>query len=586
MDSKKFRQKFLEFFKEKGHKIIPSASLLPKDDPSLLFTNAGMSPLVPYLLGQPHPLGQRLVNSQKCVRTSDIEEVGDNIHLTFFEMLGNWSLGDYFKKEAIEWSFEFLTEKIGVSPDNLAVSVFRGDKNAPKDEESASIWFNCGIPSERLAYLGKKDNWWGPAGETGPCGPDTEIFYWSGKPPAPKKFEPQDERWVEIWNDVFMEYAKDKDGNFLPLSQKNVDTGLGLERTVAVLNGQSSVFQTDLFLPFIKRIKEKAGKEGGEITKEERIIADHIKAAVFILSEGIKPSNTERGYVLRRLIRRAIRSAKKSGLEENFLADLAEIVFNIYNWVYPELVKSRETIISELQKEAKIFGDALKEGMKELNKMLTGDIGGKDAFYLYQSFGFPLELTEEIARESGFNVDKQGFKREMEKHKSRSQSGSNGAFKAGLADNSQKTIAYHTATHLLHSALRKVLGESVEQRGSNITAERLRFDFSFPRKLSQEEIKKIEDLINKKIEENLVVEKKEIPKEKALKSGALSFFKEKYPDIVSVYTIYNPKTGEVFSKEICGGPHKKSIGDLGKLSVTKEKSSSEGVRRIKAILLK
>ncbi len=561
MEANQIRKKFLNFFEKKGHKIIPSASLVPQDDPTVLFTTAGMQSLVPYLLGQTHPLGKRLANVQKCLRTDDIDEVGDDSHNTFFEMLGNWSLGDYFKKEAIEWSFEFLTKELNIPLEKLAVSVFEGEQenNILRDEESAEIWQSLGIPKERLVYLGREDNWWGPAGKTGPCGPDTEVFCWTGKEQAPAKFAPGDSRWVEVWNDVFMEYNKTEDGKFVPLKQKNVDTGMGLERITAVMQNKSNVFETDLFASII-----------GKNSKAERIIADHIRASVFILAEGIAPSNVERGYVLRRLIRRAIRYGNISGI--------AEKVIEIYQEPYPELIKNQDFILQELGKEEKAFNKTLERGLKQFEKIARDNINGKEAFDLYQSFGFPIEMTKELAKEKGIGVDENGFEQELEKHQELSRTAAAGKFKSGLADQSEKTIKYHTATHLLHSALRQILGDKVQQMGSNITSERLRFDFSFDRKLTEQEIKEVENLVNQKIEQDLEIKMEEMPLEQAQKQGALSFFREKYPDKVKVYSIQG------FSKEICAGPHVKRTLELNTFKITKEQSSSAGIRRIRATL--
>ncbi len=592
MTANQIRQKFLKFFEEKNHKVIPSSSLVPENDPTVLFTTAGMQPLVPYLLGEKHALGKRLVNSQKCLRTDDIEEVGDNTHLTFFEMLGNWSLGDYFKRETIEWSFQFLFKE-------LAISVFEGDKSQgiPRDEESAKIWQELGVSKERIVYLGREDNWWGPAGKTGPCGPDTEIFYWTGREPAPEKFDPDDERWFEIWNDVFMEYNKQEDGSFVALAQKNVDTGMGLERIAAALQAKDNVFETDLFLLIIKQIRELALKKGEQ---EERIIADHIKASVFILAEKICPSNLERGYVLRRLIRRAIRYGKLLGIEKDFTAVLAEQVIEIYKEPYPELVANQEFIFSELNKEEDCFRKTLEKGLKELNKLFpigkhervkAGEemktfnrVDAKKAFYIFQSFGFPLEMIQEELARRVLLVDEQEFKKEFKKHQELSRTAAAGKFKSGLADQSEKTIKCHTAAHLLLAGLREVLGCQVEQRGSNITSERIRFDFTFDRKLTTDELKRVGEWVNDKIEQGLEVKVEEMTVEEAQKQGALAFFRDKYPDKVKVFTVFNKETGEVFSKEICSGPHVCNTSEIGKLKITKEQSSSQGVRRFRAVL--
>ncbi len=605
MDSKELRQKFLKFFEEKGHKVIPSASLVPENDPSVLFTTAGMHPLVPYIMGEDHPKGKRLTDSQKCIRTDDIEDVGDRVHHTFFEMLGNWSFGDYFKEDAIKYSYEFLTDKkwLGIDKNKLAVTVFMGDKDAPFDEDSYNIWLSLGIPKERIARLGKKDNWWGPAGETGPCGPDTEMFFWSAKEKAPEKFDPNDDRWTEIWNDVFMQYNKKKDGKFETLKQKNVDTGMGLERMLAVLNGFDDDYRTDLFTPIIKRIEKLSDMEYGEKTDEEyvkedlqcwvdvriqfRIIADHVKAAIFAINDGVIPSNKQAGYVTRRLIRRTIVKGHQVGIKENFLADFVEVIQEIYKGIYD---LKADLITKELKSEEDKFRKTLQVGLKEFEKVSVKSISGKDAFDLYQNYGFPLEMVEELAKEKKLKVDKKGFEEEFKKHQELSRSASAGMFKGGLADDSEMATKYHTATHLLNAALREVLGDHVEQRGSNINAERLRFDFSHDVKMTDEEKKKVEDLVNGQIANNLPVTKEEMTVEEAKKQGAVGVFGEKYGEKVSVYTITNPTPGvglkgeRVFSREICGGPHVKNTGELGRFKIKKEESSSKGVRRIKAVL--
>ncbi len=590
---KQLIQKYIEFFKSKSHKEIPNSSLIPKEDPTVLFTTAGMHPLVPFLLSQKHPLGKRLVGIQKCIRTTDINEVGDLSHHTFFEMLGNWSLGDYWKKEAIEWSWEFLTSKkwLGLDKSRIAVSVFSGDKDAPKDEESEKIWLSLGVSKDRIAFLPKENNWWGPAGETGPCGPDTEMFYWTDNElEVPKKFNAKDSRWVEIWNDVFMEYEKDKNGNFLPAEQKNVDTGMGVERTLTVLNGLDDNYLTEAWKPIINEI-ERLSSAGNK--ENERIIADHIKASVFIFADGILPSNTGQGYVLRRLIRRAVRYGNFMGLK-NFIRKIAEPVFEIYS-DYNELKINKEKLLQELEKEEKKFLETLEKGetllmkkIREIKPSVFGlekkdskiqKISGKDAFLLYQSYGFPLEFVKETAQRYNIKVDEKGFQEELAKHQELSKTASAGTFKSGLADASKETTKLHTATHLLNEALRKILGKEVKQKGSNITSERLRFDFTSDRKLTDEEIKKIENLVNEKIKENLEVIREEMPLKKAFESGAQGEFGAKYPEKVSVYTIGN------FSKEICAGPHVKNTSELGKFKIIKEESSSAGVRRIKAVLL-
>jgi len=570
--------KYIEFFKLKKHKEIPSSSLIPQNDPTVLFTTAGMHSLVPYLLGQKHPLGKRLVKLQKCIRTTDIDKIGDPFHHTFFEMLGNWSLGDYWKEKAIKWSYEFLTDKkwLGLDKENISVSCFAGDENVQKDNESEKIWKSLGI--KKIKFLGKEDNWWGPAGETGPCGPDTEMFVNN----------------VEIWNDVFMEYEKTKDGKFIALKQKNVDTGMGVERTLAIINNYNDNYMTEVWQPIIKKIEELSEKKYGEnekFTKAMRIIADHIKAAVFIISDGINPSNTGQGYVLRRLIRRAIKYCKmdlkiheKIGL---FLDKIAEPVFEIYGKDYPELNNNREKImrnskgIGILLEEENKFNKTLNKGyfiLKEIIKKNKKIISGKEAFLLYQSYGFPVELTQEIVKEKNIEIDIQEFQQELKKHQQLSKTLSSGTFKSGLADNSRQTTKLHTATHLLNESLRKILGEEVKQRGSNITQERLRFDFNFPRKLTQEEIQKVEKLVNEQIKKSLEVKREEMPLKKALSLGAQAEFGMKYPEIVSVYTIGD------FSKEICTGPHVKNTSEIGKFRIIKEESVAAGIRRIKGIV--
>lgn len=580
MNANVLRDKYLEFFQSKGHVIIPSASLVPKDDPSVLFNTAGMQPLVPYLSGQPHPLGKRLVNIQKCLRTVDFENIGDNTHHTFFQMLGNWSLGDYFKKEAITWSFEFLTEKkwLNIPLKQLAFTVYEGDKTVPRDTESYELWKSLGVPAERIAFLGK-DNFW-IAGESGPCGPSTEMFYWTGDGEAPKRFDPHDNRWVEIWNDVFMQFNKVKDGTITPLKQKNVDTGMGFERTLAVLSGKKSAYETDLFQPVIKKIEQLSGKKYKDHQREMRIVADHVRAATFILGDGnaVTPSNVDRGYVLRRLIRRAVRYARLIGMQES-LKVLAEIVVKDYGGYYTELRQNKERVFAELQKEEQKFAQTLEKGLKEFEKMAAqGDISGKEAFLLFQSYGFPLEMTEELADEKKIKVNTEEFLAEFQKHQELSRKGAEQKFKGGLADISAETVRLHTATHLLNEALRKVIDPKIKQRGSNITPERLRFDFSFDRKLTPEEIKKVEDEVNRVIKKQLPVVCKEMTKEQAVKIGAEMEFGQKYPDKVTVYFVGD------YSKEFCGGPHVKNTKEVGKFKIVKEEACSAGVRRIKAVV--
>ena len=570
---------YLDFFKSKNHKEIPNVSLIPENDPTVLFTTAGMHPLVPYLLGEKHPQGKRLVNVQKCIRTQDIDDVGDSYHHTFFEMLGNWSLGDYFKKEAVEYSFEFLTEILEIPIEKIAVSVFKGDKDAPKDEESAEIWMNLGIPKERIAFLPKSDNWWDPAGKTGPCGPDTEMFFWKSKTEPPKTFNPKDKNWIEIWNDVLMQYNKDEKENYNEAKQKNIDTGMGVERTITVLNNLEDNYLSDSFSPIIKEIEKLSRKSYRNSQKEMRIIADHIKASVFIISDGITPSNLEQGYVLRRLIRRAIRYGRQLEMK-NFTKQIAEPVFKIYD-DYKHLEKNKSKILEELEKEEKRFLETLEKGISIFEKVAKDkeQISGKDAFLLYQSYGFPIEITIELAKEKNIKVDEESYQKELAKHQELSRTATQGKFKSGLADNSEQTTKLHTATHLLAEALRQVLKKpDLIQKGSNITPERLRFDFNFDRKLTEEEIKKIKELVNKKIQEKIPVVKKEMTLEQAKKFGARGVFEHKYEDKIFVYSVGD------FSKEICAGPHVKNTSELGKFRIIKEESSSAGVRRIKAIV--
>jgi len=587
LTSKDLRQKYLEFFRNKGHVIIPSASLIPENDPTVLFTTAGMHPLVPYLLGEKHPMGRRLTDVQKCVRTGDIDSVGDSSHCTFFEMLGNWSLGDYFKKESIEMSYEFLTKVLEINPDSIAVTVFKGDEDAEKDTESAGIWEKCGIKKENIFFLPKKDNWWGPAGQTGPCGPDTEIFYDNGQEPCGSDCNPSCKcgKYLEIWNNVFMQYRKTEDGKFLPLEQKNVDTGMGLERTVCVLNNVKSVYESDVFVNAVTKIEELSGKKYGsseDVTKAIRIIADHIRTATFILGDGIVPSNVDQGYVLRRLIRRAVRFGRTLDLKENVLSVIAKIYINEYGGIYRELKDYSEKILNELVLEEERFNKTLEQGMKEFEKVLTytknGVLNGKTAFRLYDTFGFPIEITEELAKEKGFDVDIDGYNAAFKEHQLKSQAGAEQKFKGGLADNSEMTTRLHTATHLMHAALIKVLDGKIKQRGSNITAERLRFDFEFSRPVTEDEIKEVENLVNQAIEKNLPVNCREMTVDEAFSDGAIGVFTSKYGEKVKVYSMGD------FSKEICGGPHAVNTGDLGKFKIVKEQSSSAGVRRIKAVL--
>lgn len=582
MNQKTLREKYFAFFKDKNHKLVHSASLIPTGDASVLFNTAGMQPLVPYLLGQKHPSGKRLVNIQKCLRTVDFENIGDETHHTFFQMLGNWSLGDYFKQEAIAWSFEFLTSKkwLGLQKEMLAFTVYQGDKKVPKDEESAKIWKSLGVPKERITYFGS-DNFWS-AGEIGPCGPSTEMFYWTGNEEAPKKFDPYDRRWVEIWNDVFMMYNKDKSGNLIRLNQKNVDTGMGFERTLAVLSGKKSAYETGLFSSIIKKIEKLSGQSYSEKKREMRIIADHIRASVFVMGDenAVVPSNVDRGYILRRLIRRAIRYGKMIGIQENFLSQLAEVVIKDYSDYYSELSDNKKQILKELKNEEDKFALTLEKGLRVFEKLAaqTTIISGKDAFLLFQSYGFPIEMTQELANEKGISVDEAVFKKEYEEHQKLSRTAAEGKFKGGMSENSPETTKLHTATHLLAEALRLVVSKDIKQRGSNITAERLRFDFSFDRKLTTEEIKKVEDEVNRVIDLGLSVERKEMVKEEAIKLGAQMEFGHKYPEKVSVYFVGD------YSKEFCGGPHVQHTSELGHFKITKEESCAAGVRRIKAVV--
>ena len=587
---------YIDFFKKKKHKEIPSASLIPENDPTVLFTTAGMHPLVVYLLGEKHPLGKRLVNVQKCIRTGDIDDVGDEVHHTFFEMLGNWSLGDYFKKEAIEYIFEFHTKILGIPVEKYAVTVFGGDdkfEDISRDEVSAEIWGSLGLSKDRIAYLKggileKGNNWWGPTGEIGPCGPCTEMFYWASKEKAPKKFYPDDSRWVEIGNDVLMEYNKTADGQFVLLKNKNVDFGGGVDRTLAVLNGLDDDYQTSIFLPIIKEIEKISGKKyTGNNKKAMRIIADHLRASVFILGDerGIRPNNVGQGYVLRRLIRRVIRYGRLLGINSNFSVHVAKAVLPIYP-DYQELARNHKFIIENLEEEENRFRETLEKGLKKFNELgVDKIISGKEAFLLFQSYGFPIEMTEELAEEKGLKVDLEEYNEEFKRHQDLSRTASAGVFKSGLADDSVAVRKLHTATHLLNEALREVLGKDVRQKGSNITAERLRFDFNFWRKLTAEEIKKVEYLVNQKIKEGLRVIREEVPLQDALNSGAQGEFGMKYPELVSVYTIEDSKDKKGwFSKEICTGPHVANTKDVGKFRIVKEESVAAGVRRIKGVV--
>ena len=587
--SYELREKYLKFFESKGHKVIPSASLIPENDPSVLFTTAGMHPLVPYLLGQKHPAGNRLCDVQKCVRTGDIEEVGDATHCTFFEMLGNWSLGDYFRKESINFSFEFLTKVLGIPVEKIAVTVFAGDEDCARDEEAADTWASLGIPRERIFYLPKANNWW-YAGSTGPCGSDTEIFIDTGKEPCSDHCDPSCDcgKWVEIWNNVFMEFNRNAEGKFEKLSQQNVDTGMGLERTICMLNGYKSVYETDLFAGAISKICSLAGKKYGEDeadTRAMRIIADHIRTATFLLGDenGIVPSNVDQGYVLRRLIRRSVRFARQLSIEPQSLVEIAKLYVEQYKSVYEELERNSQKIEDELVKEIDKFSKTLEDGIKQLDKVLQfvkGDtLNGKTAFRLYDTYGFPIEMTQEICKEKGFAVDIEGYKTAQEEHIKKSQQGAEQKFKGGLADSSEMTTFLHTATHLLLASLKKVLGDdTIQQKGSNITPERLRFDFNFPRPLTDDEKKAVEDAVNEAIARDIPVVCMEMSIEEARAKNAVGVFGSRYGEIVKVYQI-----GDV-DLQICGGPHAEHTGQLGHFKIEKEQSSSAGIRRIRATI--
>ena len=648
LSSNELRALFLKFFQKKGHSVIPSASVIPENDPTVLFTTAGMHPLVPYLLGQKHPQGTRLTDVQKCIRTGDIDEVGDMSHLTFFEMLGNWSLGDYFKDQMIPWSWEFLTspEWLGIDPDKLAFTVFEGDEDCPRDEEAANLWRKCGVKDDHLFYLPKEHNWWGPAGVTGPCGPDTEMFIITKKPCGPD-CSPACHcgAYLEIWNDVFMQYNKQKDGSFIPLTQKNVDTGMGLERTICVLNGKKSVYETDAFTGILAKIEELCGKKytpDDENTRAFRIVADHMRTSTFIIGDprGIGPSNVGQGYILRRLIRRAVRYGMGLGLQEGFTAEIAKVIIDQYKAVYPELEQNKAFVLEQLTLEEGRFARTLKQGEKEFDKVMNnlrrtreamekiladdtlaaaeeavkthvlrpqpdmvsaieavkaGDlakvkaecqrihdslnvIDGRSAFKLYDTYGFPIEITKELAAENGLTVDEADFAKRFEQHQATSRSGAEQIFKGGLADHSEQTTCLHTATHLLQAALRKVLGDEVHQKGSNITAERLRFDFTFGRKVTPEELAQLEALVNDAIAAKVPITMEEMTVSEAKAQGAMGLFESKYGEVVRVYTM-GP-----YSKEICGGPHANNTGDLVSFKIIKEEASSAGVRRIKATI--
>lgn len=584
MNAMNIRTKFIEYFTQHQHYCIPGASLIPENDPSVLFTTAGMHPLVPFLLGEPHPLGKRLVNYQKCLRTDDIDEVGDDIHLTFFEMLGNWSLGDYFKADAIKMSYNFIVNWLGINPERLAVSVFAGDEDAPKDIESANVWRSLGIKEENIFYFGKKHNWWGPAGQTGPCGPDTEIFYDSFKAKCSDECSPACNcgKYWEIWNNVFMQYNKNSDGTFTPLKQKNVDTGLGLERMTAIMEGKENIFETELFSDLMQRIISVAN-----IANETsyRVIADHIRSSCFLLADGLIPSNVDQGYILRRLIRRAIRHMRKIGIDHNYIFEFGSITIESLEGLYGELKEHKDLILNGLVEEKDKFMGTLENGEKQFFKALdicrkqdTNILDGKTTFRLYDTFGFPPELTAELAEENGFKVDIEGFEQMYQQHQELSRQGASQKFKGGLADNTAETSALHTATHLLHKALQIVLGEHAKQRGSNITNERLRFDFTHNQKMTADELNEVESIVNDVIMQKLPVICQEMTIDEAKETGAEGLFSDKYSDKVKVYAIGD------FSIEICGGPHADNTSKLGHFRIVKEESVASGVRRIKAIL--
>lgn len=605
MTANELRSKYIEFFKSKNHAEISGQSLIPENDPSVLFTMAGMHPLVPYLLGEKHPSGTRLTDYQKCIRTGDIEEVGDPSHLTCFEMLGNWSLGDYFKKESIAFSYEFLTSPkwLALDPKKISVTVFAGDENAPRDDEAAGYWKENGMPEDKIAYLPASDNWWA-AGPTGPCGPDTEIFYWVGEglPPAGSNKGTDSDNWMEIWNNVFMQYNRIDEKTLVPLEKKNVDTGMGLERTNCILQGKKSVYLTEVFQPIIAKIEELVSegaatefKYGADEKKDKsvRIIADHSRAAVFILGDqrGVSPSNLGAGYVLRRIIRRAVRHGMKLGIEKAFLAEIADVVIANFKVAYPELESNAEKIKSELTAEESKFRETLRKGENEFQKLLPNlmknpkkEISGKVAFRLYDTFGFPVELTQELGAENGFTVDIEGFKEAEKKHQEASKSLDAGKAKGGLAEQSEITTKYHTATHLLQQALVNVLGNQVAQKGSNINNERMRFDFTFERPMTKEEIQKVEDIVNEQIKADLPVTMEVKSLEEAKAEGARALFSNKYGESVKVYTIGRDVKNDWFSKEVCGGPHVQHTAQIGEFKIQKEQSSSAGVRRIRAVI--
>ena len=584
MNAIELRRKYIEFFEKHGHKAIPSAPVVPENDPTVLFTTAGMHPLVPYLLGEPHPQGKRLTDYQKCIRTGDIDSVGDASHLTFFEMMGNWSLGDYFKKESIAMSYEFLKDVLGFDMNKISVTVFAGEEGIPRDEEAAEAWQNAGIPKERIFYCSREHNWWGPAGETGPCGPDTEIFFDTGKEKCSEHCDPTCScgKYLEIWNNVFMQYNKKQDGTLEPLKAPNVDTGLGLERVISLLEGKNNVYETELFEEVIAKIRELSKVEN---IQSYRIIADHLRASMFMIVDGVRPSNVEQGYVLRRLLRRTIRHMRKIELDPNNIGILVNTFVGVLSEMYPEIPANKELLVSVIEEEKTKFLKTLEQGEKEFSKNLEkaksagqSKLDGQVVFRLYDTFGFPPEMTAELAEENGISIDMKEFEELFKKHQELSRAGSEAKFKGGLADHSEKTTAYHTATHLLHKALQVVLGPHATQKGSNLTAERLRFDFANPQKVTPEELKQVEDLVNEQIQRDLVVTCEEMTLEEAKAAGATGLFENKYGDKVKVYTIGD------FSKEICGGPHVERTGNMGHFRITKEEGVAAGVRRIKAVL--
>ncbi len=585
MKAQELREAYVEFFKKRGHAYIRSASLVPENDPTVLFTTAGMHPLVPYLLGQKHPEGKRLVNYQKCIRTGDIDEVGDSSHLTFFEMLGNWSLGDYFKKDSIAFSYDFLTKVLKLKIEQISITAFEGEGSIPRDEETADIWYEAGIPRDQIYFYGRSENWWGPAGQTGPCGPDTEIFFDDGRPKCCPDCGPACRcgKFTEIWNNVFMEYFKDAEGNFSPLEHKNVDTGMGLERVLRIINGKETVFDTELFVNIIAKIEEITGKGYAEEKRSFRIIADHIRAATFIMGDGVLPARVGQGYILRRLIRRASRYISALGIDDVVIEGICQVVIDDYKDSYPELERNRDQILSSIRTEEEKFHSTLKKGLRRFDEMVDGcaagtTLDGVQVFRLYDTFGFPIELTKELAEEKGFVVDIKDFDNRFKDHQEVSRGGSDQKFKGGMADNGEETTKLHTATHLLNSALRMFVDQNILQRGSNITAKRLRFDFNLDRKVTPEELKQIEDHINDLIDQDIPIVCEEMSYEESQERKAIGVFHDKYGERVTIYTI-----GDV-SCEICGGPHVKSTGELQGFKIQKEESSAAGVRRIKAVV--